>query len=71
MRGQRDGGRGASGVLQGEVAVERFAADVAEGELDGAGCERDGGDAGEFADGLAFGGEGSAGCGERPVRRSR
>ena len=40
---------------------EGFAADVAEGELDGAGGEWDGGDAGEFADGLGFGAEHGAG----------
>jgi hypothetical protein len=45
------------GYSRGRPAVERFAADVAEGELDGRGRfgERDGGDAGELADGLGFG----------------
>ncbi len=49
------------------MAIERFAADVAEGELDGAAWELDAGYAGEFADGpLGEGGivQGGAGFGE-------
>ena len=62
--GQRDRGCGASGVVQRKLAVERFAADVAEGELDWPGGQRDGGDAGQFAHRLAFRSERGAGLGQ-------
>ena len=54
VEGEGDGLCGSATVAEGLREREGFAADVAEGELDGAGVEVDGGDAGELADGFVW-----------------